>query len=147
MRIPITLNPGALPPRKAYASDACFDLHANEELTIHPGNQATVHTGAHIGIPDGWEGQVRTRSGHATRGLQVVNSPGTIDAGYTGEVCVIIRNDGNYPYPIRHGDRVAQLAIKEVPHVVFDVVDELDATTRGDRGFGSTGTRQAVTVR
>lgn len=146
MRIPITLDPGALPPRKAHNADACFDLHTNEETSLHPGEQGTIHTGVHINLPKGWEGQVRTRSGHAARGVQVVNSPGTIDADYTGEVCVILRNDGQFPFPIRHGDRIAQLAIKEVPHIVLDVVDELDDTVRGDRGFGSTGTGQAVKV-
>jgi dUTP pyrophosphatase len=110
------------------------------ELSIRPGQIVKVPTGLALGIPAGYEGQVRPRSGLATRhGLTVVNAPGTIDADYRGELFVALINLGPEAVTIRHGDRVAQLVIAPVSRAAVLVVSDLDATARGSGGFGSTG--------
>lgn len=115
-------------------------LGAEDLLTIAPGKWALVPCGFSIGLPLGFEAQVRPRSGLAAKfGVTVLNSPGTIDADYRGEVKVILINHGDNPFEIRRGDRIAQLVVATVTPVQFAIVSELDDTARGVGGFGSTG--------
>lgn len=117
-----------------------MDLRANESLELAPLQRAAVATGIRIAIPEGYEGQVRPRSGLALRqGLSIPNAPGTIDADYRGEVKVILVNLGASPISIAPGDRIAQLVICPVVRAELRVLDELPETVRGDGGFGSTG--------
>lgn len=133
-------------PSYATAGAAGADLRANlapgqreAGLTLGPGARAAVPTGLRMAIPEGWEGQVRMRSGLALRhGLMAPNAPGTIDADYRGEVMVLVLNAGTEPVTIRHGDRIAQLVLARVGRAEF-VAGDLDATPRGGGGFGSTG--------
>ena len=109
-------------------------------MAIAPGQHAMVPTGLAIALPAGHEGQVRPRSGLAHRhGVTVLNSPGTIDADYRGEVKVMLINHGHQPFTITRGDRIAQLVVAPVVQVAILEVDALDETTRGDGGHGSTG--------
>jgi len=120
-----------------------MDLRAaiDESIPIGSGEGAVIPTGLMMEIPIGYEGQVRTRSGlAASHGLTVLNAPGTIDADYRGEVKVILMNFGGETVNIDRGDRIAQLVIAPVTRVVVAEVDEIGETTRGDGGFGSTGT-------
>lgn len=133
-------------PRYETADAAGLDLSAaigeGEVLTLAPFARALVPTGLSIALPGGHEAQVRPRSGLAAKnGVTVLNSPGTIDADYRGEVKVILINLGNEPFEITRGLRIAQMVIAPVTHATLKEVDELDATTRGAGGFGSTGTR------
>ena len=132
-------------PLPAYATEgaAGVDLAAAVEatLTLAPGERKDIPTGIALALPPGWEGQVRPRSGLALRhGLTVLNSPGTIDADYRGEIRIILANLGDAAVTIRRGDRIAQLVIAPVSRAEWQVVAELPATTRGSGGFGSTGT-------
>ena len=134
-------NSGGL-PLPAYASDgaAGMDVVAAESLTLRPGARAAVATGLAFAIPPGWEVQVRPRSGLALKhGVTCLNTPGTIDSDYRGEVKVILANLGNESFDVKRGDRIAQLVPARVSHAVLVEVDELDATARGAGGFGSTG--------
>ena len=118
------------------------DLRAfpDEAVVIEAGAFAKVPTGIAIAIPEGWEGEVRPRSGLAVKfGVTVLNSPGTIDSDYRGEVCVILINHGHESFRVERGDRIAQLLIKPVSRAVFEQSNELDESHRGDGGFGSTG--------
>jgi dUTP pyrophosphatase len=129
-------------PRYATAGAAGCDLHAavDAPLVLAPGERAAVPTGLAIAIPDGYEGQVRARSGTALRhGIACVNAPGTIDSDYRGEVKVILGNLGGEPFEIRRGDRIAQLVIAPVARAAFETAPELPETGRGSGGFGSTG--------
>ena len=120
-----------------------IDLRAavEEPIIIGNGERVMIPTGLKMEIPAGYEGQVRTRSGlAATRGLVVLNSPGTLDADYRGEVKVILMNLGSEPLTINRGERVAQLVIAPVARVVISEVEDVDETIRGSGGFGSTGT-------
>ena len=120
-----------------------IDLRAavEEPIIIGNGERVRIPTGLKMEIPAGYEGQVRTRSGlAATRGLVVLNSPGTLDADYRGEVKVILMNLGSEPLTINRGERVAQLVIAPVARVVISEVEDVDETIRGPGGFGSTGT-------
>lgn len=129
-------------PLPAYATDGSsgVDLRASEAMTIAPGARALVPTGLCIAIPQGFEAQVRPRSGLALKhGIVLPNAPGTIDADYRGEVCVIMMNLGEAPFEIAPGDRIAQLVFAPVARVRWDEADELDETERGAGGFGSTG--------
>ena len=128
----------------AYATDqaAGLDLRAavDGSMAIAPGQHAMVPTGLAIALPAGHEGQVRPRSGLAHRhGVTVLNSPGTIDADYRGEVKVMLINHGHQPFTITRGDRIAQLVVAPVVQVAICEVDALDETARGDGGHGSTG--------
>ena len=119
-----------------------IDLRAavEEPIIIENGERVMIPTGLKMEIPAGYEGQVRTRSGlAATRGLVVLNSPGTLDADYRGEVKVILMNLGSEPLTINRGERVAQLVIAPVARVVISEVEDVDETIRGSGGFGSTG--------
>ena len=109
-------------------------------MTLQPGKHAMIPTGLTIALPPGYEAQVRPRSGLAARhGVTVLNSPGTVDADYRGEVCVLLINHGDQPFPIRRGERIAQMVIAEVAQVELVPVTSLSATDRGSGGFGSTG--------
>lgn len=129
-------------PLPVYATEhaAGMDVVAAESLMLGPGQRHAVATGFAIAIPDGYEVQVRPRSGLALKhGITCLNTPGTIDADYRGEVKVILANLGMEPFEIVRGERIAQLVPAAVLRADFDVVEELDATARGAGGFGSTG--------
>lgn len=124
------------------ADAAGLDLHAavEAEVVLAPGARALIPTGLKMAIPRGYEGQVRPRSGLALKhGVTVLNAPGTIDADFRSQVHVILVNVGQEPYPIRRGDRIAQLVIAPVTQVAVREVAQLAATARGEGGFGSTG--------
>ncbi|MEM6762193.1 MAG: dUTP diphosphatase [Pseudomonadota bacterium] len=120
--------------------DVCAALPQDAPLTLAPLARAAVPTGLTMAIPKGYEAQVRPRSGLAARqGVTVLNSPGTIDADYRGEVKVLLINLSDTPVTIRRGERIAQMVFAPVSRAVLSMVDELDATDRGSGGFGSTG--------
>ena len=109
-------------------------------VMLAPGKHALIPTGLTIALPQGYEAQVRPRSGLAAKhGVTVLNSPGTVDADYRGEVCVLLINHGDQPFPIRRGERIAQMVIAQVAQVELVPVNSLSATDRGSGGFGSTG--------
>ncbi|RVT93919.1 dUTP diphosphatase [Sphingomonas crocodyli] len=127
-------------PAYATAHAAGMDVVAAEDLDLAPGARHAVATGFAIAIPEGYEVQVRPRSGLALKhGITCLNTPGTIDADYRGEVRVILANLGAEPFPIRRGERIAQLVPAAVQKAAFVEVEELDETARGAGGFGSTG--------
>ena len=127
-------------PAYATAGAAGMDVVAAEALTLPPGARAAVATGFALAIPSGYEVQVRPRSGLALRhGITCLNTPGTIDHDYRGEVKVILINLGTEPFVVARGDRIAQLVPAPVQRAVLDEVDVLDDTSRGHGGFGSTG--------
>ena len=139
----VKVRPTAQVPRFAHGpqEDAGMDLIAAEEVTLRPGGWASVATGLAIAIPTGYEGQVRPRSGLAQKfGVTLLNSPGTIDPGYRGEVRLLMINHGDHDYTVRQGDRVAQLVVASYRPVDWVVEEELSSTDRGQSGFGSTGT-------
>jgi dUTP pyrophosphatase len=133
------LRPDAVLPRQAYEGDAGMDLAACEALTLAPGERAVVGTGIAVEIPDGYAGFVQPRSGLAARnGIGVVNSPGLIDSGYRGEIRVVLLNtDRNHSFEVVPGMRIAQLVVAPVASVRLVEVDELTASERESRGFGS----------
>lgn len=134
------LNPDAKMPTKARAGDVAFDLYSAADLDLKPGEHTVVPTGIAVEIPNGYEGQVRPRSGLAAeQGITVLNTPGTIDSGYRGEVKTIMINLGTKPFHISKGMRISQLAIRPVPDVTLIESDCLSGTERGGHGFGSTG--------
>jgi dUTP pyrophosphatase len=131
-------------PRQQTSGAAGVDLHAAldaaEIVTIAPGRYAMVPTGIAIALPEGYEAQIRPRSGLAAKyGVTVLNSPGTVDADYRGEIKVLLVNHGETPFEVRRGDRIAQLVVAPVSAVRFREQESLDATDRGDKGHGSTG--------
>lgn len=134
------LDPEVPLPAYAHIGDAGLDLAAAAPVVLAPGERAAVPTGIAIAVPDGWVGLVHPRSGLARRqGLTVANAPGTIDAGYRGEVQVLLINLGAEVVEIRRGDRVAQLLLQRVGRAEVVEVSALDDTARGTGGFGSTG--------
>jgi len=145
MRVRVRRLPAArdLPlPSPASPGSAGFDLRAavEEELVLRPGERALVPTGLVLEIPPGCEGQVRPRSGLALRhGVGILNAPGTIDSDYRGEVGVILVNLGEAPFPVRRGDRIAQLVFARAEPVEWEEADDLAGSGRGAGGFGSTG--------
>ena len=131
-------------PSRRTAQAAGLDLHAavpeNAPVVIAPGKYAAIPTGMALALPPGTEAQVRPRSGLAAKhGVTVLNSPGTIDADYRGEVKVLLVNLGEQPFAVRRGERIAQLVVAAVTEVELLETDALDATLRGSGGFGSTG--------
>ena len=138
MRLP---NGEGLPiPAYATAHAAGMDVVSAEEIILNPGDRHPVATGFALAIPEGYEIQVRPRSGLALKhGISVPNAPGTIDADYRGELKVLLINHGADPFPIKRGDRIAQLVVAPVQLASFVEVDMLDDTVRGVGGFGSTG--------
>lgn len=129
------------PPSYAHPFDAGADLVADESVMLQPGQRALVGTGVSIALPEGFAAFVVPRSGLAAKhGITIVNSPGTIDAGYRGEIKVILLNtDATAEYRVERGDRIAQMIVMPVTQARFVPVDELPDSTRGDAGFGSTG--------
>ena len=140
IELPITrLRPEATMPARAYPGDAGLDLSACERAVLEPGARGTVGTGLAVAIPDGHAGFVQPRSGLAARhGITVVNSPGLIDAGYRGELRIVLLNtDASESFTVEPGMRIAQLVVLELPQIELLEVDELPASERGVRGFGS----------
>lgn len=129
-----------LAPAKAHHDDAAFDLRSRTEMELPVGRSVLVPTGLFLELPVGYEAQVRPRSGLALKhNLMLTNSPGTVDAGYRGEVGIIMYNAGTEPFPVRRGDRIAQMVIAKLPDVELEAADCLSETGRGAGGFGSTG--------
>jgi dUTP pyrophosphatase len=133
------LHAEAVIPERAYAGDAGLDLAACERVELAPGERALVGTGLAVAIPEGYAGFVQPRSGLAARhGLTIVNSPGLVDSGYRGELRVIVLNtDSSEPFVVEPGMRIAQLVVLPIPELELVEVDELPASERGVRGFGS----------
>jgi len=125
----------------AAGADVVAAVTKGSPLKIYTGERAAVPTGLSVAIPEGYEIQVRARSGLAKNfGIQVVNGPGTIDSDYRGEIMVLLMNMGVEPFVIERGDRIAQLVLNEVPQIAWQETDELSVTERGEGGHGSTGT-------
>jgi dUTP pyrophosphatase len=135
------VRPGAVLPARAYEADAGLDLTACERHEIAPGERAVVPTGLAVAIPAGYAGFVQPRSGLAVRhGISIVNTPGLVDAGYRGEVLVILLNtDAREPFLVEPGMRIAQLVLVPIPEVSVEEVEELPPSERGERGHGSSG--------
>jgi dUTP pyrophosphatase len=140
------LDPDLPAPAYAQPNDAGADLRSTIDVTLAPGERAMVPTGIAIALPDGYAAFVHPRSGLAIKhGLSMVNTPGTIDAGYRGEIAVLLINhDRSEPIEIKRGDRIAQLVIQEVAHARFVAIDELPTSVRGSGGFGSTGGHSSI---
>jgi dUTP pyrophosphatase len=128
-------------PAYAHPGDAGADLCTTVDVRLEPGERALVPTGIALALPEGYVGLVHPRSGLAARcGLSIVNTPGTVDAGYRGEVKVLLVNlDPHQPVKLSRGDRIAQLVLQRVEHAVFQEVDVLPGSARGEGGYGSTG--------
>ena len=144
-RVSILRLPHALDlelPARATALAAGFDLRAAvaEPLRLEPGARSLIPTGIALALPEGYEAQVRPRSGLALRhGVTLLNAPGTIDADYRGEIGVIVIHHGDEPFTVERGDRIAQLVVQALPPVVFETCERLPETSRGAGGFGHTG--------
>lgn len=142
MKVLVTrLDPELPIPSFAKPGDAGADLYSRIDIQLKPGERALVPTGLSIALPSGYAAFIHPRSGRAAKeGLSMVNAPGTIDAGYRGEIQVILINlDRDRPIEIKRGERIAQLIIQEVSAAEFVEVEQLPGTSRGDGGFGSTG--------
>jgi dUTP pyrophosphatase len=134
------IHPDAVLPAYAHPSDAGMDVRSVDDLVIAPGRRALVHTGLVMALPPMYEAQVRPRSGLALKnGITVLNTPGTIDSGYRGEVGVILANFGEEDFVVRKGDKIAQIVIAPVTQPVIEETETVDETDRGAGGFGSTG--------
>lgn len=138
----VCLDPELPLPEYAHRGDAGLDLRAAEDVTLRPGERYAVRTGLALAIPEGYAGFVHARSGRALKeGLALPNAPGLIDAGYRGELKVLLTNlDPKTPIEITRGEKIAQLVVQRVESVTLDVVDSLPPSTRGGGGFGSSGT-------
>ncbi len=128
-------------PAYAHEGDAGVDLYSTINHTLQPGERVLIPTGLKMAIPEGFEGQVRPKSGLALKhGISVLNTPGTVDSPYRGEVGVILINlDPKTPYEVKKGEKVAQMVFAKVKHAEFFETEELTSTTRGEGGYGSTG--------
>jgi dUTP pyrophosphatase len=134
------LDPGVPLPSYAHPGDAGADVVTTTDVTVQPGERVVVGTGIAIALPEGYAAFVHPRSGLATRGLGIQNAPGTVDAGYRGEIKVILVNhDRHEAVALRRGDRIAQLVIQRVERAAFREVDDLPTSDRGQGGHGSTG--------
>lgn len=134
------IHPDAVLPAYAHPSDAGMDVRSVDDMTLAPGKRALVHTGLVMLLPPMFEAQVRPRSGLALKhGVTVLNTPGTIDSGYRGEVGVILINFGDADFVIKKGDKIAQIVIAPVTQPEIVETAEIDETDRGAGGFGSTG--------
>lgn len=140
INVPIVLESGGEYPVYATPLSAGADIRCRESFTLHPGERRLVHTGIKIALPDGYECQVRPRSGLAVKhGITVLNSPGTIDADYRGECGILLINIGSEPYDFVAGERIAQFVIAPVVQADWNLVSFLDQTERGEGGFGHSG--------
>ncbi len=127
-------------PKFATRGSVAVDLHSAESFTLNPGEFKKVSTGIKVAVPEGYEGQVRPRSGLAANyGISLVNTPGTLDSDYRGILYVIIINHGPNYFHVKKGDRIAQLVVNKVELFDWEVTEKLDETERGDGGFGHTG--------
>jgi len=134
------LSPTAQLPIYKTEGASCADLFSDNELVLlEPGQSVKLKTGVAFELPPDYEAQIRPRSG-VSLNTPLLVVPGTCDEDYTGEICVIIKNVGNCSYPIRKGERIAQIKFEKVERAEFDIVDELRKTERGENGFGHTGT-------
>jgi dUTP pyrophosphatase len=136
-------------PKYSTLLSAGFDIAAmvesNSRVMVYPGKRCLVHTGLYVAIPDGYELQIRPRSGLALKqGISIVNSPGTLDADYRGELGVILINHGEEAVGFANGDRIAQAVLAPVEQIKWDEVDKLPETERGEGGFGSTGMKEQI---
>jgi dUTP pyrophosphatase len=140
------LDPGLPLPERSHPGDAGADLFAAADVELAPGQRAVVPTGIAIALPDGYAAFVHPRSGLAARhGVTIVNAPGTVDAGYRGEIRVTLLNtDSSSSVRFQRGDRIAQLVVQRVERPVFHEVETLPGSARGDGGFGSTGGHAAM---
>nr|WP_218842727.1 dUTP diphosphatase [Nocardioides marinus] len=138
----VRLDPDLPLPGYAHPGDAGADLHTTVDVVLAPGERALVPTGIALALPEGYVGLVHPRSGLAARhGVSIVNTPGTVDAGYRGEVKVLLVNlDPREPVELRRGERIAQLVVQRVERAAFVEVDALPDSARGTGGYGSTGT-------
>ena len=149
--LPVRILPhgaGLALPAYQTADSAGLDLVAavEDELVLQPGERALVPTGLAIALPSGYEAQIRPRSGLAFKhGMTVLNSPGTVDADYRGEVKVLMINLGQEPFAVKRGERIAQMVVAPVTQIAWRPVEDLDETARGAGGFGSTGTATGTT--
>ncbi|QIS04973.1 dUTP diphosphatase [Nocardia brasiliensis] len=143
----LRLDPGIPLPTRAHPGDAGVDLCTTADVILEPGERALVGTGLAVALPVGTVGLIHPRSGLAAKaGLSVVNTPGTVDAGYRGEIKVcLINHDPRTPIELRRGDRIAQLLVQRVELVDFVEVDSLDETSRGAGGYGSSGGHASLT--
>ena len=135
-------DPPAALPQYMTPGASGMDLFASlaKEITLEPGERRIIPTGIAVAIPEGFEGQIRPRSGLAIqKGIGIVNGPGTIDSDYRGEIGILLINFGKEPYTIRHGERIAQMVISPVRRATLEEVDDLPATQRQGGGFGHTG--------
>ncbi len=142
MKVRITkINPDVKIPEYKHIGDAGMDLrNSGAEITLGPGERTLVPTGIKIAVPGGYEAQVRPRSGLAIKkGITVLNTPGTIDSAYRGEVLVVTFNAGREEVTIKKDERIAQLVLNKFEEIEWEECDELDSTVRGSGGFGSTG--------
>ena len=127
-------------PAYAHEGDSGMDLYSVEDTVLQSGETKIVKTGLQIAVPKGFEAQVRPKSGLAAKfGITVLNTPGTVDSGYRGEVMVILVNHGKEEYKVEKGKKIAQMVIAKVEEAKIELVEDLDDTTRKDGGFGSTG--------
>ncbi len=143
MNVKIVNNSGFDLPEYETPGSAGMDVRAalNEPMTLQPGDRALIPTGLRIQLPEGYECQVRPRSGLALKkGVTVLNTPGTVDADYRGEIGIILINLSREPFEIAPGERIAQLVINQYTRIHWEPVERLDETKRGDGGFGHTGT-------
>ncbi len=143
-KLTINLKEGVQPPEYGSEGASGFDIRANieDDITIPAGGTALVPTGLYMAVPAGFEMQVRSRSGLAAKnGVFVLNTPGTVDSDYRGEVKVILHNAGTQPFTVTAGDRIAQGVICPVVHAVWNIVESLESSERGEGGFGSTGVK------
>lgn len=140
VEIPIALGPDAVLPAYQTEHSAGMDLRSTVDISMNPGERKLVPTGIRMAIPEGFEGQIRPRSGLALKfGIGMVNSPGTIDSDYRGEIGVLLINLGQEAVTFQKGERIAQLVICPIARAQLLRVDELEQTVRGAGGFGSTG--------
>ena len=133
----IVLDENAIMPTRAHSTDAGLDLYSPKELVIRPHNSATVDTGVHVEIPEGYAGFLKSKSGLNVKWS--IQSDGVIDTGYTGSIVVKLYNHANVPYIVKKKDKITQLVLMKIGLPELEVVDSLEATERGDNGFGSSG--------
>ena len=141
MLVKVVNNSSNALPQYATGGSAGLDVKSAENVIIAPGHGAVIKTGLFVEIPYGYEIQVRPRSGLAVKhSVTVLNSPGTIDSDYRGEIGIVLINHGHDPFEVRMGDRIAQLVMAKIEHISWQAVSALETgTKRGDKGFGSTG--------
>mgnify|MGYP006287849121 CR=1 FL=1 len=140
VRIRMSEGNEELAPRKAHHDDAAFDVRSSSTLQIAAGETTLVPTGLYLELPEGYEAQIRPRSGLALKhSITILNTPGTIDSGYRGEVGIIMFNAGGTVFTVERGDRIAQMVIQKLPEVELILTEKLNHSKRGAGGFGSTG--------